>query len=639
MLVYKSASALRLALLFVAVVSCYVTQFRFQLRNIQCSHHPYTQLRALIYFTPQHHHHDYSSATMASNRAPACLSMQNLINCINTMPGADHGASLSTTTAVLNLLHSPHHLHLFSLRASVDEILHVGALIHAHYSQSSTSPRPLPAIIVVDDIADGFSKICALATQVSGERPSNITSSIRAFSRMTIVRGSKPPSACASRTAYNTALNAAMSSITMTLTHFSKVHPNARVIWHSHADPTLLLQILSTTREPPLDAITIFDALLFPANSITLAHPNPNRGISNPWPQLFTATSRLRNGRGVPLVFASSSAMRSELHRYSIHYLIGLRDRFPAILPESVWKPAVGRVMDQLLVGVFRLYAGGDLGAHSPKRTGSAVVREIKRRLDCAVARGWAAACVEPLSYHESAIKATVKGALPARFAPLPPYGQPYWDFYLTGDTRRTKPNDPLPTFAALTQMIAYPLPAASASALSRLALGRHAAPLTSAPSSSRPARGPGNLWAVRTTICPRPAPLPPNTPAESVALQIVASGSNAHVLTTPQPEAVQNATGAQWAQYVSGMQNRERTFAARSGGGSGGFGVSVETARAWCHVVPGLVATVVEEWSRTVAPRLDRRERERLEREVRGLVRAAREGSFTQRCQRVLRG
>lgn len=89
----------------------------------------------------------------------------------------------------------------------------------------------------------------------------------------------------------------------------------------------------------------------------------------------------------------------------------------PALpLPEAVWKPVFGQVMDQLLVAAFRLLAGGDLTQASPKRVGQTVVAEVKRRLNAQVAKGWAKLCIDPRSYGEVEIMRTVKGALPAGY-------------------------------------------------------------------------------------------------------------------------------------------------------------------------------------------------------------------------------
>lgn len=56
-----------------------------------------------------------------------------------------------------------------------------------------------------------------------------------------------------------------------------------------------------------------------------------------------------------------------------------------------------------------------------------------------------------------------------------------------------------------------------------------------------------------------------------------------------------------------------------------------------WLKVVPGVVAGVVEEWGRWVKGGLRGAERERVGREVEGLVRVAREGGFTRVCEGVV--
>ncbi|KAH7058871.1 hypothetical protein B0J12DRAFT_737487 [Macrophomina phaseolina] len=537
------------------------------------------------------------------------------------MPRADNGASVAGTPAVLNLLQSQRHVHLHTLRVSVGEILHVGALIQGYYG--STSPASAPgAAIVVDDIDDGFNQICALAAHITGEQAGRVSSYISSFSRVTIMRGSKPPSVCRDKTAYNTALNAATCALWTVLSRICQSMSGARVIWHSHADPTFLAHILQTTKKPAIDAITVFDALSFLQNAIRLPQPIERKyGFPSPWPIILNKTK----SHNISLVFASSGSMRTQLNAYGSPLILGVRNHFPVLLPESIWKCALGEAMDSLLVGVFRLLAGGDLSASSPKRTGSTVVAEVKRRLNARLGRGWAKSCVNDRSYTQQAIVATVQGALPGSLCSPDP-------------VLRLDPNAPFPTLAALTQMIVSPSPSSSASAISRLAMGPHAAPFTNASSANN---GPTSAcqWAVRAVIAPRNPPLPPNTPSESVIVQIVPNGSNVHVLTSAQPQSIQNAVSGRWAGYVGSMQRRERQYPASSGGGSNGFGVSKETARVWCAVVPGIAAVAVEEWGRKVVGKLRGAEKAKFEREVGVLLQAARECSFTKRCQRVLKG
>lgn len=346
---------------------------------------------------------------------PTCLSLANLVNCLTQMPAADNGASISSTKAVLSLLNSTKHLHLFSLRVSIDEILHVGALIQGYYQR----PTVIAAVIIIDDADDGFAKITRLAAHITGEKPSDdpyTNSAISSFSRVVLVRGHKPPRLCNSAHVYNQHLNSAAKNVLSTLTRLSQKFSVQRIIWHANHDPTLLLQILQLTNNPPIDAVTVFEALKLEPQAITLQHPAPDysNALTKPWSRLMAATKKLRNNKGVPLVFLSSSSLRTDLDRYSVQQLVGMRDFFPTLLPESIWKPIIGTILDQLLVGAMRLFAGGDLTSRSPYRSPAQIVAELKRRLPAPTARGWANLCLSERSYTADAIRHTIRAALPA---------------------------------------------------------------------------------------------------------------------------------------------------------------------------------------------------------------------------------
>ncbi|KAB2571365.1 hypothetical protein DBV05_g9961 [Lasiodiplodia theobromae] len=111
---------------------------------------------------------------------------------------------------------------------------------------------------------------------------------------------------------------------------------------------------------------------------------------------------------------SSNCSTRVHLQAYSTQHLAGIPDLFPMLLPEAVWKPVFGQALDQLLVAAFRLLAGGDLTAASPKRVGKTVVEEVKRRLNAQLAKSWAKLCIDPGSYGEAEIMRAVTGALPA---------------------------------------------------------------------------------------------------------------------------------------------------------------------------------------------------------------------------------
>lgn len=367
-------------------------------------------------------------ASSSNNARPMCLHMDDVIRRMHEMPAADNGASLSTSPAVLGLLSSRQHIHIYSVRLSIDELLHLGSLIHSYYRRPSNNASRGPgAVIIVDDVADAFSKVTALAAHVTNERPASTSNAIYSFTRIAIVRGPKPPNFCANAAAYKSSLGAAASALRATLERFLQLFSTNRAIWHSHQDPSLLLHIINTSPNgsPPIDAISIFSALLFTGSSsssngtktpgaVTLADPRAGYGLPNLWPLLMTAVTRAHGGRGIPVVLYSNCSMRVHLQAYSTQHLAGVPDLFPVLLPETVWKPVFGQVLDQLLVAAFRLLAGGDLTAASPKRVGQTVVAEVKRRLNAQVAKGWAKLCIDPRSYGEAEIMRTVKGALPA---------------------------------------------------------------------------------------------------------------------------------------------------------------------------------------------------------------------------------
>ncbi|KAK0658971.1 hypothetical protein DIS24_g4343 [Lasiodiplodia hormozganensis] len=576
--------------------------------------------------------------------------MDDLMRRMLEMPAADNGASLSTSPAVLSLLSSRRHIHIYGARITIDELLHLGSLIHSYYHRPPNGASRGPgAVIIVDDVADAFSKVTALAAHVTNERPANTSNAIYCFSRIAIVRGPKPPNFCTNAAAYNSSLGAAASALRKTLEHFAQLFSTNRAIWHSHHDPSLLLHMINTSPNgsPPIDAVSVFSALLFTGAStsngiktpgaITLADPRSGYGLSNVWPLLVTATTRAHNGKGIPVIFYSNCSMRVHLQAYSTQHLAGIPDLFPVMLPEAVWKPVFGQVMDQLLVAAFRLLAGGDLTAASPKRVGKTVVDEVKRRLNAQVAKGWAKLCIDPRSYGEAEIMRTVRGALPNGGAP----------------------NNPLFTLEALKTTIRKPTPMSPATALSRPAIGPHSG--TSSSSS---------LWAIRASIAPRSGT---GTPASSMALTITSRGP-LHVLCTPpsatrsantttngllatttnttiptsgddhrHPRAVQQDVGSRWAGYVSAV--RHRTTAATNSSGfkatGNGFGISVQTARVWMAVVPGVFAAAVEQWGKTVVGRMaaGAEQARRLEEEVKAVLKEARQGKVTEMCRGVLGG
>lgn len=185
----------------------------------------------------------------------------------------------------------------------------------------------------------------------------------------------------------------------------------------------------------------------------------------------------------------------------------------------------------------------------------------------------------------------------------------------------------------------------------------------------SRPAPGPhsassSSLWAIRATVAPRSSS---GTPASSIALTITSRGPT-HVLFTPpsatrsanttttntaiptsgddhrHPRAVQQDVGSRWAGYVNYINHR--TNAANSSGfraTGNGFGISVQTARIWMAVVPGVFAGALEQWGRTVVGRMmpagEQAAARRLEEEVKAVLKEARRGKVTEMCRGVLGG
>ncbi|GME32173.1 hypothetical protein GTA08_BOTSDO08209 [Neofusicoccum parvum] len=531
-------------------------------------------------------------APSSPSAGPVCTSMSNVANCLSQMPGADNGASLSSSTAILNLINSRRHLHIYTLRISIDEILHIGTLIQDYYLPRDRRPGR-GAVIIVDDADDGFAKITALAAHITGERASadpSSNASVSSFSRIVILRGHKPPNLCANEADYTARLRAVGNTFRSTMIRLSQKFALHRIIWHAHQDPTLILHILQTTTAPPIDAITIFSALRLDS-TITLPHPTPGHPLPNPWPLLLTATSRLPT----PLIFASPPALHPTLHHYTTALLTGLPHHLPSLLPRPAWTPSLGALLDHLLASAFRLLAGGDCGPRSPRRPAPAVVTELRRRLPAAVARPWARVCVDPRSYGERAVRDAVRAALPGGVG------------------------GGLPAMAAA---VANPAPPAPVAALERLAVGPGGV------------EG-GALWAVRVQVAPRGGV---GVPRGAVEVRVVPRGGNVFLLAGRDAGALQTRVGARWAAYVAEVARREEAFP-RDGRADGEFGVAVDVARAWVTVVPGVVAEAMEEWERAVRGGLGGAERRMVEREVRALVREAREGAFTRVCEAVLRG
>ncbi|KKY23790.1 hypothetical protein UCDDS831_g02821 [Diplodia seriata] len=236
-----------------------------------------------------------------TNEAPACIDMQDLESCMDRMLYMDNRASLSSSVEVLELLRSEKHIHVYGVRLTADEFLHLGALIHSIYERVRNVSRGPGVIIIVDDIADSFAKVTALASHITGERPTDSRYSnknVSAFSRVAIVRGPKPAYICPSTAEYRASLKAAASAAKGIFFIFTQHFAVDSAIWHSHNDPSLVLYIINTFPygSPPIAAISVFNALLFTSPSsttnsnnnrgaITLADPRGNDTLPNIWPE------------------------------------------------------------------------------------------------------------------------------------------------------------------------------------------------------------------------------------------------------------------------------------------------------------------------------------------------------------------
>ncbi|KAL0262707.1 hypothetical protein SLS55_001678 [Diplodia seriata] len=605
------------------------------------------------------------------NEAPACIDMQDLESCMDQMLYTDNRASMSSLVEVLELLRSEKHIHVYGVRLSADEFLHLGALIHSIYERVHNVSRGPGVIIIVDDIVDSFAKVTALASHITGERPSDSRYSnenVSAFSRVAIVRGLKPAYICPSTAEYRASLKAAASAAKGIFFIFTQHFAVNSAIWHSHNDPSLVLYIIDTFPHgsPPIAAISVFNALLFTSPSsttnnnsanrgaITLADPRGNDTLPNIWPSLIKATERAHGGTGIPLAFFSPCSLRIQLHHQDIRTLSGLPSHLPALLPETTWAPSLFRTLDSLITTTFRLLAGGDSDgstspAGSPPRL--AVADLVQRRLAATTGSPnppWARRCLDPRSYGESDILAAVRGALV-----LPPTPLPY---PASSDNDSNAVALP-PTLAALRAAMTNPAPSAPASALARLAVGRW----TDVDEES------GSLWAMRATLASRSGG-DAGAPADSVTFRAAARGS-VYVVTAPptmmfddgevadvyrHPRAVLDGVGERWEGYVDGVEGGRRGRVQDVEGGGGGvdggngavagdgFGVGRETAEAWMAVVVrGVVVGAVEEWGGVVAGRLAAAGEEGRKREVEGWVRAvveaARGSRFAEDCGRAL--
>lgn len=97
-----------------------------------------------------------------NNPGPMCLNMGDVMRRMHNMLAADNGASLSTSPAVLGLLSSRKHIHIYGIRITIDELLHLGGLIHTYYRRLPTALLGPGAVIVIDDVADAFTKVTAI---------------------------------------------------------------------------------------------------------------------------------------------------------------------------------------------------------------------------------------------------------------------------------------------------------------------------------------------------------------------------------------------------------------------------------------------------------------------------------------------
>ncbi|KAL1641419.1 hypothetical protein SLS58_006121 [Diplodia intermedia] len=548
-----------------------------------------------------------------TNEAPECIDMQDLESCMHRLPYTDNGASLSSSREVLDLLRSDQHIHVHGARLSADEYLHLGTLIYASYERVRNLSRGPGIIIIVDDIADSFASVTALASHITRERPTDSrysNANVSAFSRVAVVRGPKPAYICPTAAEYRASLKAAASAAKATFFIFTQLFAVNSAIWHSHNDPSLVLYIINTfpCGSPPIAAISVFNALLFTSPSsttnsnnnrgaITLADPRGNDTLPPIWPPLINATERAHGGAGIPLAFFSSCSLRVPLHRHDIRNLSSLPSHLPALLPESAWKPPLGAMLDDLVIAAFRLLAGGGGGDSTP--VGAAIAEHVQRRLHAAAGLiagrpqwWWARRCLDPRSYGDADVLAALHGALV--LAP--------------DDDESNLP----PTLAALHAAVTNPSPSAPATALARLAVGRYADADNVVDDEDE------SLWAIRATLVPRSSGDVDAAPADSVTLRATAAGSRStvHVITTPptmtfddgeladayrHPRAVLDAVCERWERYVGGLElerGRRALVRFEGGGGSGGggtsngtvtrdgFGVGRETAEAWMAVV-----------------------------------------------------
>ncbi|OJD36433.1 uncharacterized protein BKCO1_1100059 [Diplodia corticola] len=604
-------------------------------------------------------------ASTTANAGIACRDMETLISCMREMPQADGGASLASSPHVLRRLTSRRYIHVYTVRLTTDELLHLGALIHSVYQRVPGGSRGPGAIIVVDNALDAFEKVSALAAHITNERAADTIYTddfTSCFSRVAVVRGPTPPHLCENVASYNASIKSSATAVRKIFLRFRQLFRTGRAIWHSHEDPSLLVDIIKTSANgsPPIDAISVFNAILFTGSTsasssnqgtITCADPRSgHNGLPNIWPHFLMAVHGANNERGIPVTFYSSCSMRVKLHAYTINDVTGIQDLFPALLPESTWKPILGHAMDKLLLAVFRLLAGGDLSRATPTRTGAAVVRGVRRRLASAqlADQPWTKLCVDPRSYTQAAIMATVRGALPP--------GHP-------NNSQTTTTTNPLPILAAIESTIRNPTPRDPATALARLALN----PYIDDPASTLP-----SLWAVRAALRFRGTDA--NNLSSTIALRVASSGAT-HIITTPpppsnnnnsatttnpsHPRTIQLAIGQRWASYIHALHHRATTSSSSSSSSPHGYGVSAATARTWMAAVPGVIAGAVEEWGAGVVERMrqqgvegvsdDEAGRARiraeaaaaamLERGVRSVGVAARETEFTGVCEGVLGG
>lgn len=107
-------------------------------------------------------------ASSNDNEEPTCLNMDDVMRRMHEMPAADNGACLDSSPAVLGLLSSRQHIHIHGVRITIDEFLHLGNLNHSYYRRlPNGSSRGPEAVIVVDDVADAFSKVTTMKLPTS----------------------------------------------------------------------------------------------------------------------------------------------------------------------------------------------------------------------------------------------------------------------------------------------------------------------------------------------------------------------------------------------------------------------------------------------------------------------------------------